>query len=104
VAAMNGSGIFTRRQDFSSFNSLPRHKLNSYHIKVRKAKFSLAFFIVVSISTILFKNKGNLCFRSTLKVPSKAVPHELLCDNNIIRSGNSFVEAVSFGSVVRIDK
>lgn len=44
---MNGSGIFTRRQDFSSFNSLPRHKLNSYHIKVRKAKFSLAFFLLL---------------------------------------------------------
>ncbi|XP_069698246.1 headcase protein-like isoform X2 [Periplaneta americana] len=29
-----GNGIFSRRQDFSSFNSLPRHKLNSYHIKV----------------------------------------------------------------------
>ncbi|KAI5703718.1 hypothetical protein M8J75_015215 [Diaphorina citri] len=38
VAAMNGSGIFTRRQDFSSFNSLPRHKLNSYHIKKRLVK------------------------------------------------------------------
>ncbi|XP_063237706.1 headcase protein [Bacillus rossius redtenbacheri] len=29
-----GNGIFARRQDFSSFNSLPRHKLNSYHIKM----------------------------------------------------------------------
>ncbi|KAK7865936.1 hypothetical protein R5R35_005008 [Gryllus longicercus] len=29
-----GSGIFSRRQDFSSFNSLPRHKLNSYQIKM----------------------------------------------------------------------
>jgi len=29
-----GNGIFSRRQDFSSFNSLPRHKLNSYHIKM----------------------------------------------------------------------
>lgn len=31
---VNGNGIFNRRQDFSSFNSLPRHKLNSYHIKM----------------------------------------------------------------------
>lgn len=30
----NGS-IFSRRLDYSSFNSLPRHKINSYHIKVR---------------------------------------------------------------------
>ncbi|XP_067009194.1 headcase protein [Anabrus simplex] len=29
-----GNGIFSRRQDFSSFNSLPKHKLNSYHIKM----------------------------------------------------------------------
>jgi Headcase protein len=27
-------GLFARRQDFSSFNILPRHKVNSYHIKV----------------------------------------------------------------------
>ncbi|XP_046667334.1 headcase protein [Homalodisca vitripennis] len=33
-SSMNGNGIFSRRQDFSSFNSLPRHKLNSYHIKM----------------------------------------------------------------------
>ena len=33
----NGSGncgLFSHRMDFSSFNALPRHKLNSYHIKV----------------------------------------------------------------------
>lgn len=30
-----GSGsIFSRRLDYSSFNSLPRHKINSYHIKM----------------------------------------------------------------------
>ncbi|XP_049804335.1 headcase protein-like [Schistocerca nitens] len=33
-AGAGGNGIFSRRQDFSSFNSLPRHKLNSYHIKM----------------------------------------------------------------------
>ena len=27
-------GLFAHRMDFSSFNALPRHKLNSYHIKV----------------------------------------------------------------------
>ncbi|VEN47816.1 unnamed protein product, partial [Callosobruchus maculatus] len=27
------NGIFTRRQDFSSFNALPKNKLNSYQIK-----------------------------------------------------------------------
>ncbi|XP_072152881.1 headcase protein isoform X6 [Bemisia tabaci] len=31
---MNGSGIFTRRQDFTSFNSIPKVKLNSYNIKM----------------------------------------------------------------------
>ncbi|CAG7838206.1 unnamed protein product [Allacma fusca] len=30
----NSGGIFSRRMDFSSFNALPRHKLNSYHIKM----------------------------------------------------------------------
>lgn len=30
-----GSGsIFCRRQDYSSFNNLPKHKINSYHIKM----------------------------------------------------------------------
>lgn len=33
-SAINGNGIFARRQDFSSFNALPKHKLNSYHIKM----------------------------------------------------------------------
>lgn len=33
-SAINGNGIFSRRQDFSSFNALPKHKLNSYHIKM----------------------------------------------------------------------
>jgi len=27
-------GLFAHRMDFSSFNALPRHKLNSYHIKM----------------------------------------------------------------------
>ena len=30
------SGLFAHRVNFSSFNVLPRHKLNSYHIKVRR--------------------------------------------------------------------
>lgn len=34
-AGAGANGIFNRRLDFSSFNSLPRNKLNSYHIKVR---------------------------------------------------------------------
>ncbi|CAL4098870.1 unnamed protein product, partial [Meganyctiphanes norvegica] len=29
-----GSGLFARRLDFSSFNALPRTKINSYHIKM----------------------------------------------------------------------
>ncbi|XP_045468849.1 uncharacterized protein LOC123676731 isoform X2 [Harmonia axyridis] len=33
VVAGGANGIFTRRQDFSSFNSLPKIKLNSYQIK-----------------------------------------------------------------------
>lgn len=27
-------GLFSRRQDYSSFNTLPRHKINAYHIKM----------------------------------------------------------------------
>jgi len=30
----SGGSIFMRRPDFSSFNSLPKHKINSYHIKM----------------------------------------------------------------------
>ncbi|XP_042871927.1 headcase protein-like isoform X2 [Penaeus japonicus] len=30
----SGGGLFARRLDFSSFNALPRHKINSYHIKM----------------------------------------------------------------------
>uniref|UniRef100_T1H8T3 Headcase domain-containing protein n=1 Tax=Rhodnius prolixus TaxID=13249 RepID=T1H8T3_RHOPR len=37
-SAINGNGIFSRRQDFSSFNALPKHKLNSYHIKIHFAQ------------------------------------------------------------------
>ncbi|KAG5891448.1 hypothetical protein JTB14_023828 [Gonioctena quinquepunctata] len=32
--AGGANGIFTRRLDFSSFNALPKNKLNSYQIKV----------------------------------------------------------------------
>ena len=31
----SGGSIFLRRPDYSAFNVLPRHKINSYHIKVR---------------------------------------------------------------------
>eukprot|EP00095_Tigriopus_kingsejongensis_P010680 maker-scaffold261_size233860-snap-gene-0.14 protein:Tk10680 transcript:maker-scaffold261_size233860-snap-gene-0.14-mRNA-1 annotation:"headcase protein" len=30
----SGGSIFLRRQDYSSFNVLPKHKINSYHIKM----------------------------------------------------------------------
>lgn len=30
----SGGSIFLRRSDFSSFNVLPKHKINSYHIKM----------------------------------------------------------------------
>lgn len=30
----SGSSIFSRRLDYSSFNVLPKHKINSYHIKM----------------------------------------------------------------------
>lgn len=30
----SGGGLFARRLDFSSFNALPRNKINSYHIKM----------------------------------------------------------------------
>ncbi|KAF7407943.1 hypothetical protein HZH66_002480 [Vespula vulgaris] len=33
------NGIFSRRLDFSAFNSLPRTKLNSYHIKMSSIEF-----------------------------------------------------------------
>ncbi|XP_050427906.1 headcase protein [Adelges cooleyi] len=33
-SSMNGNGIFCRRLDFGTFNRLPRHMLNSYHVKI----------------------------------------------------------------------
>ncbi|KYN29466.1 Headcase protein, partial [Trachymyrmex cornetzi] len=33
IQSCGANGIFSRRLDFSAFNSLPRTKLNSYHIK-----------------------------------------------------------------------
>lgn len=36
------NGIFSRRLDFSAFNSLPRTKLNSYHIKVSTRSDTIA--------------------------------------------------------------
>ena len=30
----SGGSIFQRRHDYSSFNALPKHMINSYHIKV----------------------------------------------------------------------
>lgn len=30
----SSGSIFSRRADYSSFNTLPRHKINSYHIKM----------------------------------------------------------------------
>ena len=30
----SGGSIFQRRPDYSSFNALPRHKINSYHIRM----------------------------------------------------------------------
>ena len=33
------SGLFLHRADFSAFNALPRHKLNSFHIKVKSSSF-----------------------------------------------------------------
>ncbi|XP_077302717.1 hdc homolog, cell cycle regulator [Arctopsyche grandis] len=33
-AGSGANGIFSRRLDFSTFNLLPKHKLNSYHIKM----------------------------------------------------------------------
>lgn len=46
-SALNGSGIFFRRKDFSAFNILPRHKLNSYHVKVRYTR--CFFFLTICI-------------------------------------------------------
>ncbi|CAG0897571.1 unnamed protein product [Cyprideis torosa] len=36
----DGNGIFSRRPDFSSFNVLPKRKINSYHIKFVQAATS----------------------------------------------------------------
>lgn len=50
---MNGNGIFCRRLDFSTFNRLPRHMLNSYHVKVTYSFMTIMirrdFFIFILI-------------------------------------------------------
>ncbi|RLU18207.1 hypothetical protein DMN91_008563 [Ooceraea biroi] len=44
------NGIFSRRLDFSAFNSLPRTKLNSYHIKAQhQVKFRIESMIEIQI-------------------------------------------------------
>ena len=41
----SGGSIFQRRMDYSSFNVLPKHKINSYHIKVRTCTYAVEDFI-----------------------------------------------------------
>jgi hypothetical protein len=66
-----GNGIFSRRQDFSSFNSLPRHKLNSYHIKVRSSlSFVLLVFTAVYHVRIVLENIKQPTFWSACQIRS----------------------------------
>lgn len=39
----SGGSIFQRRSDYSSFNVLPRHKINSYHIKVKQTLYTFGY-------------------------------------------------------------
>lgn len=45
-AGAGANGIFSRRLDFSTFNLLPKHKVNSYQIKVSL----LCFFVNEALS------------------------------------------------------
>lgn len=43
-------GLFSRRQDYSSFNTLPRHKINAYHIKMEDEGDDIRCFILSTLS------------------------------------------------------
>lgn len=58
----SGGSMFARRADFSSFNVLPRHKINSYHIKVGAD-------LVQLIHVVLFVHSP-LCVSQGLFTPS----------------------------------
>ncbi|XP_037503186.1 headcase protein-like [Rhipicephalus sanguineus] len=42
--------LFSRRQDYSSFNALPRHKINAYHIKMEDEGDDIRCFILNTLS------------------------------------------------------
>ncbi|XP_075553387.1 hdc homolog, cell cycle regulator [Dermacentor variabilis] len=50
LADREGSGLFSRRQDYSSFNTLPRHKINAYHIKMEDEGDDIRCFILTTLS------------------------------------------------------
>uniref|UniRef100_A0A131XGJ3 Putative cell differentiation regulator of the headcase family n=1 Tax=Hyalomma excavatum TaxID=257692 RepID=A0A131XGJ3_9ACAR len=43
-------GLFSRRLDYSSFNTLPRHKINAYHIKMEDEGDDIRCFILSTLS------------------------------------------------------
>ncbi|XP_059490907.1 headcase protein [Neocloeon triangulifer] len=58
----SGKGLFARRQDFSSFNILPRHKVNSYHIKVDDEEHHGVDDVrTLILATLSSANRGRVC-------------------------------------------
>ncbi|MPC54389.1 hypothetical protein E2C01_048300 [Portunus trituberculatus] len=54
----SGGSMFARRADFSSFNVLPRDKINSYHIKVGADLVQFIHVVLFAHSPVCFPN-GN---------------------------------------------
>lgn len=72
--------MFARRADFSSFNVLPRHKINSYHIKVGAD-------LVQFINVVLFAHSP-VCFPGFV--------HALMVMTLILMNGSYFVSSDRF--------
>jgi hypothetical protein len=69
----HGTGsIFSRRLDFSSFNSLPRHKINSYHIKMEDdgnhGNDETRCFVLSNLATLRLSRASCLLCRSSMMV------------------------------------
>lgn len=55
----SGGSMFARRADFSSFNVLPRDKINSYHIKVGADLVQFIHVVLFAHSPVCFPNGNN---------------------------------------------
>ena len=65
--------MFARRADFSSFNVLPRHKINSYHIKVGADLVQFIHVVLFAHSPVCFSGLFHALMVMTLMVMQSVV-------------------------------